>query len=102
MSAHDNRLVGTRTIDSTYVVLAFRPALPRQFPVLYPMRLVSRGPEATMAVGFVILVIPLEPHDLALSLEREHVRGDAVEEPAIVADDDNTARELQQGLFERP
>ena len=73
---------------------------PRQLPILDPMRLVGGGAEASVAVGLVILVIPLEPHDLALAFERQHMGGDAVEEPAVVADDDDTTRKLQQRLFQ--
>ena len=65
------------------------------------MRLVRLGAEPALAVGFVVLVVALEPHHLAVALERQHVRGDAVEEPAVVADDDGAAGERQQRLFER-
>ena len=46
--------------------------------------------------------MPFEPDDLAVALEGEHVRGDAVEEPAVVADDHDAAGEVQQRFFERP
>src|SRR4051812_30178298 len=49
-------------------------ALPRQFSVLDAMGLVGRRPQTPVTVGFVILVIPLEPDDLALPLECQHVR----------------------------
>ena len=65
------------------------------------MRLVGGGAEAALAVGLVVLIVPLEPHHLAVAFEREHVRRDAIEEPAIVADDDGAAGEVQQRLFER-
>ena len=55
------------------------------------MRLVGRGAEAALAVGFVVLVVAFEPLDLALALEGEHVGGDAIEEPPVVADDHRTA-----------
>ena len=54
------------------------------------------------AIGFAILVmVPFKPHHLAVALEREHVRGDAIEEPAVVADHDGAAGEVEQRLFER-
>ena len=65
------------------------------------MRLVGVGAQAPMPIGFVVLVVPLEPDDLAVAFEREHVRRDAVEEPAIVADHDRAAGEVQQRLLER-
>src|SRR5580704_8985150 len=46
--------------------------------------------------------VALEPLDMALALEGEDVGGDAVEEPAIVADEDGTAGEILQRPFERP
>ena len=66
-----------------------------------PMRLIGRGAQAPLPVGLVVLVVALEPDHLAVALEREHVRRDAVEEPAIVADDDRAAGEVEQRLFER-
>src|SRR5437899_10684023 len=61
------------------------PALPRELPVLDPVRLVRRRAEAALPVGLVILIIPLEPNDLAVALERQPMRRDAIEEPSIVA-----------------
>ena len=58
------------------------------------MRLIGGGAEPSVAVCFVVLVISLEPHHLAVALERQHVRRNAVEEPPIVADDDHTPRKL--------
>ena len=75
--------------------------LPRQLPVLDPVRLIGFGAEPALAIGFVVLVVALEPHHLAVAFERQDVRRDAVEEPAIVADDDGAAGERQQRLFER-
>src|SRR6476661_7921719 len=65
------------------------------------MRLIGVGAETTMPVGFVVLVVAFEPHDLAVAFEREHVRGDAIEKPAIVADDDGAAGKRQQRFLER-
>src|SRR5436190_3603707 len=65
------------------------------------MRLIGLRAKTPMAVGFVVLVIALEPDDLAVPFEREHVRGDAIKEPSIVADDDGAAREGDERLLER-
>ena len=43
----------------------------------------------------------LEPRRLAVAFEREDVRRDAVEEPAIVGDHDGAAGEVEQGVLER-
>jgi sulfate-transporting ATPase len=59
------------------------------------------GAEAALAVGLVVLVVAFEPDHFPLVLEGEHVRGDAVEEPPVVADDDGAPRELEEPVFER-
>src|SRR5215216_7537285 len=79
---------------------ALRSLVPHQRLVLDAMRLVGVGAEPAMAVGLVVLVVALEPFDVAVALEGQHVRGDAVEEPAIVADDDGAAGEIDQRLLE--
>src|SRR3954469_14062118 len=72
----------------------------RQFSILDPVRLIGLRAKTTMAVGLVILVVAFEPDHLAVAFEGEHVGGDAVEEPAIVADDDGTAAKREQRLLE--
>src|SRR6185436_20542465 len=72
-----------------------------ELPVFYAMRLLGFHAEALAAIGLVVLVVALEPHDAALALECEHVCGDAVQEPAIVADHDGTAGEADERLLER-
>src|SRR5690242_19663014 len=59
------------------------------------------GAEAALQVGLVVGVVALEPDDLAVALEGEHVRRDPVEEPAVVADDHGAAGEVEQRLLER-
>src|SRR5712692_5727858 len=49
----------------------------------------------------VRLVVALEPAHAAVALEHQHVRGDAVEEPAVVADNDDAAREIEERVLER-
>src|SRR5437660_103133 len=78
-----------------------QPSLLMQLTVFYPMRLICLGPEASLALLLVDLVITLAPDDRAVALERQHVRGDAVEEPAVVADHDRTPAEIDQGIFQR-
>src|SRR5262245_13963807 len=65
------------------------------------MRLLGSGAETALAISLVVLVVPFEPDDLAVALECEHVRGDAIEEPPIVADDDGAPGESEQRLLER-
>ena len=51
--------------------------------------------EALPLVGLVFLVVAGEEHGLRLALEGEDVGGDAVEEPAVVRDDEHAAGEFQ-------
>ena len=46
-------------------------------------------------------VATVEPDHLGVALEGEDVRGDAVQEAAVVADAHHTAREVQDRLLER-
>ena len=57
------------------------------------VRAVGLGAEQLAAVLLVGLEVALEPRDLRVALEREDVRRDAVQEPAIVGDDHRAARE---------
>src|ERR1700691_1682382 len=74
---------------------------PRQFLVLHAMRDDGILAEAAHLVFFVILEIAFEPFDMAVPFERQNMRRDAVEEPAVMADDPGTAGEILQRLFER-
>jgi hypothetical protein len=80
----------------------FRRSRMRQLFVPNPVRLVGVGAETLLALGLVALVVALAPDGFAVSLEREHVRGDAVEKPAVVADDHGAAAEVEQRFLERP
>ena len=66
------------------------------------MRNHAVDPQPPLLVFLVIGEVALEPLDMAVVLEGEHVGGDAVEEKAIVADDHGAAGEVEQRLFERP
>ena len=61
----------------------------------------ASAPRRRLPVRLVVLVVALEPDDLAVALEGQHVRGDAVEEPAVVADDHRAAGEVDERLLER-
>ena len=58
-------------------------------------------PEPALLVFFVVLEVAFEPFDMAVAFEGEDVGGDAVEEPAVVADDHGAAGEILQRLFQR-
>src|SRR6202162_5062298 len=74
---------------------------PRELLVLDPVRDRRIRPQAAHLVGLVVLEVAFEPLDVALPFEGEHVGRDAVEEPAIVADDDGAAGKILQRLLER-
>ena len=61
----------------------------------------AAAPEQLAAVLLVGLEVALEPPHLRVALEGEHVRGDAVEEPAVVGDDHRAAGECEQRVLER-
>src|SRR6187402_2566568 len=69
--------------------------------VLDTRRLIGVAPEAALAIFFVHPVIAFEPDDLAVAFEGQDVRGDAIEEPAIMADDHGATREIEHGGFQR-
>src|SRR5262249_6502894 len=73
-----------------------------QLLVANPVGMVGFLAEPLAALGLVNLVVALAPHGLAVALEGQDVGGDAVEEPAVVADDDGTAAEVQQRLLQGP
>src|SRR5258705_13992847 len=77
------------------------PPLPCQLPVFDAVWRVGLRAETPLPIRFVVLVIAFEPDDPAVALEGEHVGGDTVEEPAVVADDHGAARVIEQGLLER-
>src|SRR5262245_15818135 len=58
--------------------------LAHQLAVADAVRLIGVHAEPAFAVGFVVLVVALEPNRLAVALESENVGRDAVEEPAVV------------------
>src|SRR6266568_6240487 len=76
------------------------PRSPRQLLVLHAMRNDAVLAETAHLVVLVVLEVALEPFDMAVALEGEDVGRDAVEEPAIMADDDGAAGEILQRLFE--
>ena len=76
-------------------------ALATELLVLDPVRDDRIHAEPAHLVLLVVLEVALEPFDMAVALEGQNVRGDAVEEPAIMADDDGAAGEILQRLFER-
>src|SRR5260221_6375137 len=69
-----------------------------ELDAVWPIRC---GTKALSAVCLVRLVVALEPFDVAVAFEGEHVRRDPIEKPAIVADDHGAAGKVGEGGFER-
>src|SRR5262245_44570389 len=78
-----------------------RPPSTRELLVLDPVRDGGVRAEPPHLVGLVVLEVALEPLDVAVALEGEHVGRNPIQEPAIVADDDGAAGEVLQRLLER-
>jgi len=57
-------------------------------------------PEPHPPVLLVLLVVALEPAHLAVPLEGQDVRGNPIQEPAIVGDDHGAAGKLQQRVLQ--
>src|SRR5438045_2827171 len=89
--------------DSRRGVSGAGPSMLRahELAVRHAMRLIRIGPLAAPEILDVRLVVALVPHRLAVALEREHVRRDAIQEPAIVRDHDDAAGEVEQRVLER-
>src|SRR5678815_24853 len=71
-----------------------------QLAIANSMRLFGFFAQPFLAVCFVIAVVPLEPDDFAVALERQDVCGDAIEKPAVVAADHGAAGEVLKTLFQ--
>jgi hypothetical protein len=65
------------------------------------MRLIGVMAEAALTVLFVFAVITVKIFDVRVAFEREYVRRNAVEEPAVVAYYDGAAREIFERLLQR-
>src|SRR6478609_6014171 len=89
------------TITAAMSTRRIMPRSPRQLLVLHAMRNDAVLAEPAHLVLLVVLEVALEPFDMAVAFEGQDVGRDAVEEPAIMADDDGAAGEILQSLFER-
>ncbi len=72
-----------------------------QLLVLKPVRLIRRHAQAFAALVVVGLEIPFAPVDVAVPFERQNVRRQAVEEPAVVAHHHGAADEVGHRFFQR-
>src|ERR1700720_417164 len=61
---------------------AIRNFLSRQLAILDSMRRLSLRTQTRLAIFFIVRIVSFEPDDLAVALEREHMRRDAIQKPA--------------------
>src|SRR5258708_1679552 len=78
------------------------PRLSLQGLVPNPLRFRGFLAQPLHLVGFVLLVVAGKEARPRIAFEGEDVRGDAVEEPAVVADDEHAAGEFDERVLERP
>src|SRR3954451_286984 len=95
---HTNTAMHARVISR--VAMSECASLPGKRLVLDPVRLVGTRAELLVPPCLVLAEVAFEPADLAVTLERQHVSGDAVEEPTIVADHHCAAREVVESCLE--
>ena len=50
--------------------------------------------ESGLLILFVVRVVPLKPDNLGVALESKNMGGEAIEEPAVVADNYGTTAEI--------
>ena len=63
------------------------------------------GPRALFAqplafIGFILLIVAVEKHQLRIAFKRKNMRGDTVKKPAVMRDHQHAAGEFQQRVFE--
>jgi hypothetical protein len=68
---------------------------PRKLLIFQPVRDDAVDAEAALFVFLVIGEIPFEPFDVAVALEGEHMRRDAIQEEAVMRDDHRAAGEIR-------
>jgi hypothetical protein len=66
------------------------------------LRLVGTLAETLTTLGLVGFEIALTPVDVTISFEGEDVRRQAIQEPAVMADDDGATGKVGDGLLQRP
>src|SRR3972149_533764 len=71
-----------------------------QVPVLNAVGLICGSAESGLSVCLIFRVVSLEPDHLTVTLKCKHMCCDAVEEPAVMADDYGTACKIFQRFFQ--
>jgi hypothetical protein len=69
-------------------------------PVFNPMRLIGSGSLACFPVCFIFGVVAVKKEALTLPFKGQDVGDDAIQKPAVMADDQGTSAEKLQGFFQ--
>src|SRR5713226_2091704 len=72
----------------------------RQLPVLDPMRRLCLSAQTPFSIGFIVRIVSFEPNDTAFALEREDVRRDPIQKPAVVGYHHRASGKVFQRLFQ--
>jgi len=76
--------------------------LPRELAVPDPVWLISVFAQPLLPIRFVLTIVSFIPHHFAVAFKGQNVRGDSIQEPAVVAADHSAAGEILQAFFQRP
>ena len=71
----------------------------REFLVSETLRFIGGDSQAFAALLFVSVEVSFAPVDVSIPFEGEDMGCDSVEEPAVVGDHDDAAREIEDGFF---
>ena len=71
-----------------------------QVSVLDPVRLIGFVTEASFSIVLVLAVVAVKVLHMTVAFKRQNMRRDPIQEPAVMANYDRTAREVLERLFE--
>ena len=57
--------------------------------------------QSAFLIGFIILIIALEPDNFGVSFKGKNMRSDAVQKPSIVANDQSATGEIEERILQR-
>ena len=57
--------------------------------------------QALTLIGFVLVVVAVEEHHLTVAFKGEDMRGDSIQEPAVMRRHQRATREFKKGFFQR-
>ena len=91
----------TRLTKSFSSVHDYVPDSPTNWLIPNPLGFRAFLTQPLLFVRLIFLVVPIEECPLGIAFAGEDVGGDAVEEPAVVGDDQHAAGEFEERVFQR-